>query len=86
MAKSIEKIRIFDEKISQKEMELKELKERRDKLQGEILSSVLKSSDLDFGDIIELISNKKSTNTPENSAQNEQNSVTDNVYKKAGVL
>lgn len=86
MAKSIEKIRIFDEKISQKEMELKELKERRDKLQGEILSSVLKSSDLDFGDIIELISNKKSTNTPENSAQNEQNSVMDNVYKKAGVL
>ena len=86
MAKSIEKIRIFDEKISQKEMELKELKERRDKLQGKILSSVLKSSDLDFGDIIELISNKKSTNTPENSAQNEQNSVTDNVYKKAGVL
>lgn len=86
MAKNIEKIKIFDEKISQKEMELKELKERRDKLQGEILSSVLKSSDLDFGDIIELISNKKSTNTPENSAQNEQNLVTDNVYKKAGVL
>ena len=70
MAKSIEKIRIFDERISQKEMELKELKERRDKLQGEILSSVLKSSDLDFGDIIELISNKTEH---KNYVQNEQN-------------
>ena len=78
MAKNIEKIKILDEKISQKESELKVLKERRDKMQGEILSSVLKNSELDFDDIIEMISSKKHN---ENSAQNEHN-----FYKKAGAL
>lgn len=84
-----EKIKALDEKILRKQAEIQELTDRRDKIQSDILSSLVKESGFSIDEIMDMVKGNSEDKAGEktektNSPQNGQNLTSVFNNKKEG--